>query len=136
MIFIHGVWMSSRFFENQLIYFRDRCRVITLDLRGHGQSSHVHSGHTVANYARDARAFMNGLELRDVILAGWSMGSFVIWDYFAQFGSQDVKAVVLVEETPSDYKWPDWDLDLADFEVLKSIMTDLQEPKSREQFIL
>ena len=136
LVFIHGVWMSSRFFKNQLSYFKDHCRVITLDLRGHGQSTHVHSGHTVANYARDVRAFMDGLELKDAILVGWSMGSFVIWDYFAQFGSKDVKAVVFVEETPSDYKWPDWDLGFADFDVLKSIMTDLQDPKSRKQFIL
>ncbi len=136
LIFIHGVWMSSRFFDNQREFFKDRCRVITLDLRGHGGSSHMHTGHTVANYARDLRAFMEGLGLKDVVLAGWSMGSFVIWDYFDQFGAQDVKAVVFVEETPSDYKWPDWDLGFADFEVLKSIMADMQDPKAREAFIL
>jgi len=136
LIFIHGVWMSGRFFTHQLSYFKDRCQVITLDLRGHGQSSHIHSGHTVANYARDVRSFMEGLKIKDAILVGWSMGAFVIWDYFNQFGSQDVKAVVFVEETPSDYKWPDWDLGFADFEVLKSIMTDMQTPQSRKQFIV
>ena len=43
---------------------------------------------------------MEGLGLTEVILAGWSMGSFLIWDYFAQFASRDVKGVVFVEETP------------------------------------
>src|SRR5512138_599834 len=82
ILFIHGLWMSSRFFQRQVARLSKRFRVIAVDLRGHGRSSHVMRGHTVANYARDIRSLIDGLGLNDVILAGWSMGAFVLWDYF------------------------------------------------------
>lgn len=135
ILFIHGVWMSGRFFSRQLSYFGARHRAIVVDLRGHGRSSHIHTGHTVAQYARDIRALIEGLGLRDVILAGWSMGSFVIWDYFRQFGAEHVKATVVIEETPSDFKWPDWPLGFADFKVLCDIMTALQSEADRGAFV-
>ncbi|MFP3441904.1 alpha/beta hydrolase, partial [Pantoea sp. SIMBA_133] len=66
--------MSRRFFKKQLPYFRQKYRAISLDLRGHGQSSHVQTGHTVANYARDIKKFIDELHLKEVTLVGWSMG--------------------------------------------------------------
>ncbi len=85
VLFIHGVWMSSRFFTPQLDGLSDRCRVLSLDMRAHGQSAHVHSGHTVAQYARDVHAFIEHMGLSEVVLAGWSMGAFVIWEYIKEY---------------------------------------------------
>ena len=138
VLFIHGVWMSGRFFRKQLPFFGERYRALAIDLRGHGRSSHTHSGHTVANYARDIRSFIKGLGLTDVIMVGWSMGSFVIWDYFKQFGSENVKATVVIEETPSDYQWPDWPLGFADFQGLIDMMTAVQTDRASfvSEFIL
>ena len=130
ILFIHGVWMSGRFFERQLSYFGQRHRAIALDLRGHGRSQPAPAGHTVAGYARDVRAFIDHLGLKEVILVGWSMGCFVIWDYFDQFGPQNIKATVLVEETPSDYQWPDWPLGFAGFDDLREIMSTVQTDRA------
>jgi len=90
VIFIHGVWMSSRFFKKQMPYFAKRYQAIALDLRGHGRSSHVPKTYR-CQLCADLRAFIRGLKLKNVILAGWSMGSFVIWDYFRQFGAENVR---------------------------------------------
>lgn len=130
VIFIHGVWMSSRFFHKQMPYFRQRYRAIALDLRGHGRSTHVHYGHTVAQYARDLRALMHGLALEPVVLIGWSMGAFVIWEYFKQFGAENIKATVVIDESASDYKWPDWPLGFADFPTLCHVMSGLQTDRA------
>jgi non-heme chloroperoxidase len=86
IIFIHGVWMSSRFFHKQIPYFRAGYRVITIDLRGHGKSSHIQDGHTIAEYARDLHKFIGKLELKNVVLPVSSMGAFVAWEYLKQFG--------------------------------------------------
>lgn len=126
MIFVHGVWMSSRFFGSQLPYFGQRYHALALDLRSHGQSSHIHTGHTVATYARDLQAFMQRLHLTNVVLVGWSMGAFVIWDYIQQFGLQDVKATVIVDEGPSDFRWPDYPYGNTDFAQLCEAMTAIQ----------
>ncbi|WP_347552565.1 alpha/beta hydrolase [Pseudalkalibacillus hwajinpoensis] len=126
VIFIHGVWMSSRFFKKQLPYFRQKYRAISLDLRGHGQSTHVHSGHTVANYARDLKCFIDNLHLKEVTLVGWSMGAFVIWEYLNQYGEDNVKGTVIVDELASDFKWPDFEIGAFDLSALTGMMQDIQ----------
>ncbi|MFZ3589659.1 alpha/beta fold hydrolase [Bacillus sp. DJP31] len=126
ILFIHGVWMSSRFFQKQIPYFSQEYRVLAVDLRGHGRSSHVQKGHTVANYARDLRAFIGNLDLKDVTLVGWSMGAFVVWEYLHQFGEENVKATVIVDELASDFKWPDFEIGAFDFPALIHIMREVQ----------
>ncbi|QTN00484.1 alpha/beta fold hydrolase [Sediminibacillus dalangtanensis] len=127
VVFVHGVMMSSKFFERQFDYFKQRYRTITFDLRGHGQSSKVPYGHTVANYAKDLKRLIERLGLSEVILVGWSMGAFVIWDYFNQFGSEHVKAVTIVDQSPSDYLWDGWEYGAFNFEAIKGVMQAIQE---------
>lgn len=127
VIFVHGVMMSSKFFYKQIPYFKENYRVITLDLRAHGKSSQVQDGHTVAQYARDLKYFIDELDLKDVILVGWSMGAFVLWDYVNQFGTNNVKALTVVDQSASDYIWPDWEFGAFDFEILKNVMQSIQE---------
>ncbi|MFD2923678.1 alpha/beta fold hydrolase [Halobacillus naozhouensis] len=126
VLLLHGVWMSSRFFQKQVPYFREGYQTITLDFRGHGQSSPIDSGHTVANYARDLKQFIEHLELKDLTLLGWSMGAFVIWEYISQFGEDNIKATVIVDELASDFKWEDFEIGAFDLPTLTSMMRDLQ----------
>ena len=37
IVFIHGVMMSSRFFDRQIVHVSSRARMIAPDLRGHGR---------------------------------------------------------------------------------------------------
>ncbi|MFE0507849.1 alpha/beta fold hydrolase [Peribacillus butanolivorans] len=130
IIFIHGVWMSSRFFTRQLPYFSEKYRTILLDLRSHGQSTHVHNGNTVSVYAKDLHAFIDKQGLKDVILVGWSMGAFVVWDYLKQFGEDNVHSTVIVDELASDFKWPDFDIGAFDIDTLIAFMTEIQTNRS------
>jgi non-heme chloroperoxidase len=130
VVFVHGVWMSSRCFAQQLEGLADRHRVLALDLRGHGRSEHAPSGHTVAQYARDLRGFLEVLGLDRPVVVGWSMGAFVTWDYVRQFGPDGLRGVVVVDQTPSDYKWPDWPYGFFDFEALCHTMAACQTDRS------
>ena len=130
VVFVHGVWMSSRCFAPQLEGLADRHRVLALDLRGHGRSEHATTGHTVAQYARDLRAFLEALELARPVVVGWSMGALVLWDYVRQFGADGLRGVVVVDQTPSDYKWPDWPHGVFDFEELCHVMAACQTDRS------
>jgi len=126
IVFVHGVWMSGRFFERQLAYFGERYRAIALDLRGHGRSEHVHEGHTVAQYARDLRSVLETLGLGGAVAVGWSMGALVIWDYVRQLGTEGLRGIVVVDQSTSDYKWPDWPHGFLDFEGLRHVMAAVQ----------
>ena len=90
IVFIHGVWMSARFFHKQGPALGQKHHAIALDLRGHGGSSHTPDGHTMATYASDVHAFLKAKDLRDAVLVGWSMGCMVVWDYFKQFGDENI----------------------------------------------
>ncbi|MBD0384381.1 alpha/beta fold hydrolase [Paenibacillus sedimenti] len=130
VIFIHGVWMNSNFFKEQVPYFKDRYRLILPDLRAHGRSSHVHKGHTMATYANDIHALIQTLGLQDVVLVGWSMGAFVMWEYIKQFGTANLKASVVVSESASDYRWPDWNIGAFDFAGLIDAMHAVQTDRA------
>lgn len=129
ILFIHGMLMSSRFFHKQLAGLSGKYRVVAVDLRGHGGSAQYHSGLTMAQFARDVHALIEKLGLKDVTLAGWSMGSFVIWDYFRQFGAENIAGVIVIDESPSDFKWPDWPLGFTDLQGLTEIMDVLQSDR-------
>jgi pimeloyl-ACP methyl ester carboxylesterase len=126
VVFVHGVWMSSRFFEKQIAHFGSSHRAVALDLRAHGRSEHVHEGHTVAQYARDLRGFLDALGLENAVLVGWSMGALVLWDYVRQFGVGGLRGIVVVDQSPSDYRWPDWPYGFLDFDAVRHLMEGVQ----------
>src|ERR1035437_3412965 len=64
----------SRFWQRNGAELGKEFRVVTLDLRGHGNSSKILGGHTIAQYARDVREIIELLQLEELTLAGWSLG--------------------------------------------------------------
>lgn len=59
------------------------------------------------------------MELDQAVLAGWSMGAFVVWDYFNQFGNDNIQAAVIIDQSASDYQWEGWEHGPFDFDGLK-----------------
>ncbi len=126
VVFLHGVWMSSRFFQHQLEGIGAHHRAITPDFRGHGTSEKTADGHTVPEYAADLHQFLRVLELEDVVLVGWSMGAFVIWDYVRQFGCDRLAGTVIVDEAASDFAWPGWEHGVITPDLLRELNEGVQ----------
>ncbi|MFN8188767.1 MAG: alpha/beta hydrolase [Gaiellales bacterium] len=127
VLFVHGLWLSSRFFHRQLTSFAARSRTVVVDLRGHGRSERTGAGHTVAQHARDLAAFCEALELRDVVIAGWSMGSLVTWELIRQLGPDGIRGMVVIDQSPSDLRWPDWPDGPLDVPTLHHLHSAVQE---------
>ena len=70
--------------------------------------------------------FITTHQLKDVILVGWSMGAFVVWEYLKQFGQENVKGNIIVDEMASDFKWPDFPIGAFDLPALISLMQGIQ----------
>ena len=79
IVLVHGWICSSKFWQKNAPELAKIFRVVTLDLRGHGNSSKTLSGHTIAQYGRDVRDVVDRLDLRNFTLVGWSMGGPERW---------------------------------------------------------
>ncbi len=126
IVFVHGVMMSGRFFQRQLPHFSTHHRAVIPDLRGHGQSEKVLSGHTVANYARDLHDLFQLRHVEKPALVGWSMGAMVVYEYLKQFGFDSVKGIVIVDQPPSDFAWEGYPFGVMTVEVLGQFVEGLQ----------
>ncbi|MGH9678530.1 MAG: alpha/beta fold hydrolase, partial [Candidatus Acidiferrales bacterium] len=109
ILLVHGWTCSSRFWRKNVPVLARAFRVVTLDLRGHGKSSKTLDGHTIRQYARDVRAVIEHLGLREAVLVGWSLGGPVILSYYEQYGADHrLKALGLVDSTPFPFSPASW----------------------------
>ncbi len=127
VLLVHGVSMSRRFFERNLDPLARRFRVVSVDLRGHGESPASEGGHTVAQYARDVHELIDRLGLQGAVAVGWSMGTMVVWDMIRQFGPGDLAGHVNVSQGPSDLKREGWDLGAFSTEELFGLLEAAQD---------
>jgi pimeloyl-ACP methyl ester carboxylesterase len=78
LVFVHGWCCNRTFWNNQVDFFSQTEKVVTLDLAGHGQSGANREEWTLPAFGADVAAVVNDLELDSVILIGHSMGGPVI----------------------------------------------------------
>lgn len=113
ILLVHGWTMNSQYWwQKTMPVLADSYHVVAVDLRGHGQSGKTEAGHTFEQYAQDVRRVIDTLDLSDVTLVGWSMGADVALSYVEQFGSEMLRALVLVDQSPKFYSEPGWDYPL------------------------
>lgn len=77
----------------------DGYRVVAVDQRGHGESTTGSEGFTVEALGHDMRSWLEELELRDVVMAGHSMGGLAIQSFALEHRPvvvDRVRAVVLI----------------------------------------
>lgn len=109
VLLVHGWMCSSRFWQRNVPDLATGFRVVTLDLRGHGNSSKALAGHTIRQYARDVRAVVEHLGLQAPVLLGWSLGGPVVLSYYEQFGKDGgVKALGIVDASPFPFNPAAW----------------------------
>lgn len=78
LLFAHSMFFDHRMFAAQAEAFADGYRVIRYDLRGQGDSQrHPREALDFDTQTDDARALIEGLQLRDVTFVGNSMGGFI-----------------------------------------------------------
>lgn len=73
------------------------CRLVCLDLRGHGASDRPRDEAAYQDgrlWAEDVAAVIRDLGLERPVLVGWSYGGFVIGDYLRAFGDDALGGVV------------------------------------------
>lgn len=96
VVLIHGGCMSHRIWESQVYALLDAgFRVITPDLRGHGDSDKPTGPYTAEMYAEDLLALVEELDIQEFALVGWSLGATVVARFARTYGDR-LSALVLV----------------------------------------
>jgi 3-oxoadipate enol-lactonase len=95
VLFVHG-WTANRtFWDHQVRALRDRHTVVTVDLRGHGESSPPRTGYSIAAMAADLEHLVRTLGVSRLAVVGWSMGGTLAQALALRMGDR-VSALALV----------------------------------------
>ena len=101
VVLIHGYPLDGHSWEKQVPVLLDAGkRVITYDRRGFGNSSQPTVGYDYDTFAADLKALVDTLDLRDVVLAGFSMGTGEVTRYLGNYGSARVAKAALFGPIP------------------------------------
>jgi len=97
VVLVHGYALNGHSWEKQeAALLAAGHRVITYDRRGCGASSRPSTGYDFDTLAADLDVLLSRLDLRQVILAGFAMGTGEVARYLAVHGPGRVTAAVLV----------------------------------------
>ena len=101
VVLIHGYPLNGASWEKQeRALLQAGYRVITYDRRGFGKSSQPTIGYDYDTFAADLNAVLEHLNLIDVVLVGFSMGSGEVVRYLGTYGSARVDKAVLMGTIP------------------------------------
>lgn len=94
-IMLHGIGRVAHSFDHIAPRFNRDYHVIAIDMRGHGDSAWSPEGaYLVEDYAKDLAAFVEQLNLRNVVLLGNSTGGRVVQVYAGMHPERVAKLIV------------------------------------------
>jgi len=97
VVLIHGWPLSGASWEKQTAaLLAAGHRVITYDRRGFGKSSQAAVGYNYDTFAADLDTVLSRLDLTDVSLVGFSMGTGEVTRYIGKYGTRRLRKAVLI----------------------------------------
>jgi non-heme chloroperoxidase len=101
VLLIHGYPLSGNSWERQVReLLANGYRVITYDRRGFGRSSQPTEGYDYDTFAADLNVLLEHLDIVDVALVGFAMGTGEVTRYLATYGSGRVRKAALLGPIP------------------------------------
>ncbi len=130
LVLMHGWDQSGKAFCENVPVLSQKYKVVTVDLRGHGESENVSYGYRINRLAMDVKQLLDFLDLQDVTLLGWSMGCSVLWAYWDMYRSERLAKLIMVDEPPlcltgedNPYGFADYD---ACLDLKRRILTETE----------
>lgn len=96
LVLLHGFPFNRSMWDEQREAFAEHHRIITPDLRGHGETDVAPTAATMAEMALDVAALLDKLDIERAVLAGLSMGGYVALAFCRLFPLR-VRALVLAD---------------------------------------
>jgi 3-oxoadipate enol-lactonase len=96
LLLIHAFPLNKSMWETQARAFKASYRVITIDLRGHGESEAPLWRYTMEQFADDLRGLLDHLGVGQAVLGGLSMGGYVLFAFYRKYPDR-ATALVLAD---------------------------------------
>ena len=103
--------------------------MISYDRRGFGRSSQPTVGYDYDTFAADLNALLEHLDLSDVVLVGFSMGTGEVTRYLGTYGSARVRKAALLGAIPPFLLKTDDNPDGVDGQVFEDIKAAIAEDR-------
>ena len=101
VVLIHGFPLDGHSWERQdVVLLEAGYRVIAYDRRGYGKSSKPTTGYDYDTFAADLNALLEHLDVSDIVLVGFSMGTGEVTRYLGTYGSARVSKAALLGAIP------------------------------------
>jgi pimeloyl-ACP methyl ester carboxylesterase len=108
VVLLHAYTQHARSWDTLARGLADRCRVLALDQRGHGESAWAADYHEM-RFVSDLAGFVDALALDRVALVGFSIGGNAAGTYAALYPDRVARAVLLecftAGDEPGDEPW-------------------------------
>jgi len=100
LLLLHGIYDRAECWQPVVAALSAHVRLIMPDLRGHYRSDWPDSGYALSDYAKDAVAVLDALEITQADVLGHSLGALIAME-LAVLAPERVRSVVL-EDPPSE----------------------------------
>lgn len=96
VIFVHAFPLNRAMWTAQVSALSDRFRVLTVDLRGHGESLPAPGPSSIDELALDLKELLDRLAIPQAVFVGLSMGGYVLFALYRRYAER-IKALVLAD---------------------------------------
>ena len=102
VVLIHGYPFNRSMWAEQVSALADSYRVVTLDLRGHGESESSTGASTMKLMAQDVASLMDELRIDRAVIGGLSMGGYVTLAFYQLFAERVEKLLLADTRAQAD----------------------------------
>ena len=99
LLLLHGLGSTKKDWDSQVPFFSKTHRVVTLDLRGHGNSSKPEDAYGIQLMTEDVKEFLDQLKIKKAVFVGFSMGGAVAFQMASSY-PEYVNMLVIVNSGP------------------------------------
>lgn len=96
LVFLHAFPLNRNMWAQQEDALCSQFRIITIDLRGHGESDAPLWRYTLEQSADDVCALLDQLSIREAVFVGLSMGGYILFAFYRKYATR-VKGLILTD---------------------------------------
>jgi len=129
LVFVVAWVATAEFWAYQVNYFSQNFKMVTVDMRGSGESDKPADNYTLDLFVDDLNSIIEELQEKNIVLIGESMGASIAIKYVTKYPGK-VSKLVLMCGTPKIMSTDDFPHGQSS-EVLDRMLTSAQESHSR-----